>query len=187
LNERAHRIEIRAFANDLDSRIDAVGAPSPSDPYFPFKLDDLIMEALEDMYDEDFHTKVSEVIEVVIIELILESDPVHEALKAIYFRDPSSIGPATEDVKTRGITLEQNYPNPFDQYTGIRYSIHQRLHTRLTVYDHSGREIAVLVNENKDPGYYEITFDASDMPEGVYILRLQAGQYEMSRKILIVK
>lgn len=100
--------------------------------------------------------------------------------------------------------LEQNYPNPFNPSTKIRYSIpnvtlrqaqgDNRVVT-LKVYDILGNEVATLVNEQKEPGYYEVDFNASQFASGVYIYRLQVADPEINsgqdfvstKKMMLIK
>jgi hypothetical protein len=91
--------------------------------------------------------------------------------------------------------LEQNYPNPFNPTTKIRYSIpnvetHNDASLRnvtLKIYDILGDEVATLVNEKKEAGYYEIEFNASSIASGVYIYRLQSGSFTSSKKMMVLK
>lgn len=87
--------------------------------------------------------------------------------------------------------LGQNYPNPFNPATKIRYSIPNvgsgLALTELKVYDILGNEVATLVNEQKEPGYYEVEFNASNYASGVYIYRLQAGSYVSTKKMMVLK
>ena len=83
--------------------------------------------------------------------------------------------------------LLQNYPNPFNPTTSIKYSIKENTHVTLSVYDVLGREIKNLVNENKNPGEYEVKFDGSGMTSGIYFYRLKAGDFIKSKKMLILK
>jgi hypothetical protein len=83
--------------------------------------------------------------------------------------------------------LDQNYPNPFNPKTGIRYQVSGVSNARLVVYDLLGREVAVLVNEKKAPGSYEVRFDGSGLASGVYIYRLTAGMFVQSRTMLLLK
>jgi len=83
--------------------------------------------------------------------------------------------------------LEQNYPNPFNPTTGIRYQVPVASDIRLLVYDLLGREVAVLVNERKAPGTYEVQFDASALASGVYLSRLTTGNFVQTRKMLVIK
>jgi hypothetical protein len=83
--------------------------------------------------------------------------------------------------------LSQNYPNPFNPSTIIAYSIPQRSNVSLKIYDVLGKEIATLIDEQKEMGLYEIKFDASKLSSGVYIYSIQAGDYLESRKMMLMK
>ncbi len=90
--------------------------------------------------------------------------------------------------------LEQNYPNPFNPTTKIRYtiastplSLGEGLGVRLIVYDILGNEVTTLVNEKKEPGYYEVEFSASQFASGVYIYRLQSGNFISTKKMMVIK
>jgi hypothetical protein len=90
--------------------------------------------------------------------------------------------------------LEQNYPNPFNPTTKIRYSIPNVLTTEegnqnivLKIYDILGNEVTTLVNEQKEPGYYEVDFNASGFASGVYIYRLIANNYVSVKKMMVLK
>ena len=87
--------------------------------------------------------------------------------------------------------LSQNYPNPFNPDTKIRYAI-PNVRTgfqpvRLIIFDVLGNEVAVLVNENKEAGYYETKFDGSALASGLYIYRLTAGNFVSTKKMLMIK
>jgi hypothetical protein len=84
-------------------------------------------------------------------------------------------------------TLEQNYPNPFNPTTGIRYQVSGFSRVDLRVFDMLGREIATLVNEVKPPGSYRVTWDASNVPSGIYFCRLLVGNFEQTRKMVVLK
>lgn len=89
--------------------------------------------------------------------------------------------------------LHQNYPNPFNPATVIRYKIPQNGHVTLKVFDVLGREVATLVNEEKLPGDYEVTFDAGHsgqgrgIASGVYFYTLKAGNYSSTKKLILMK
>ena len=83
--------------------------------------------------------------------------------------------------------LNQNYPNPFNPSTVIRYGLPERSFVRLSVYNSLGQIVVQLVNEELDAGFYEIIFHASHLPSGTYIYRLQAGDFNESKKLTIVK
>jgi Secretion system C-terminal sorting domain len=86
-----------------------------------------------------------------------------------------------------GFSLKQNFPNPFNPVTTIQFSIVNSQYTILKVYDLLGREVAVLVNEKKAPGSYEVSFDATGLASGVYIYRLTAGSFVQTRKMLVLR
>ncbi len=83
--------------------------------------------------------------------------------------------------------LMQNYPNPFNPSTTISYTLPVNAHTMLHVFDLLGREVAVLVNEKQSPGTHEVDFDGSNLGSGVYLYRLQSGQFVETRKLLLMK
>ncbi len=85
------------------------------------------------------------------------------------------------------ITLYQNYPNPFNPTTEIRYQISEVGRVTLKVFDVLGREVATLVNEVKEPGMYELQFDASNLSSGVYFYRLNAGIFSQTRKLVLLR
>lgn len=84
-------------------------------------------------------------------------------------------------------SLAQNYPNPFNPITKIVYHLPKSSLVQFKVYDLLGREIATLVNEQKPAGSYEVNFDASDLPSGVYIYNIKAGDYMDSKKMILLK
>ncbi|MEW6061494.1 MAG: LamG-like jellyroll fold domain-containing protein [Bacteroidota bacterium] len=94
--------------------------------------------------------------------------------------------------------LIQNYPNPFNPTTTIQYSVgtdahpsnnnmHGRAFTTLKIYDVLGKEVATLVNEVKEAGYYSATFDASKLSSGIYFARLQSGEKVQLKKMMLIK
>ena len=88
--------------------------------------------------------------------------------------------------------LEQNYPNPFNPSTNIVFSIPvtgdgRSSEVELSVYDLLGRKTGELVKEKLSPGKYSVDFNASELPSGVYFYVLKAGDFTMSRKMILVK
>lgn len=83
--------------------------------------------------------------------------------------------------------LYHNYPNPFNPSTKIKYSIPQTSNVVIKVFDILGNEIATLVNKEKSAGTFDVEFNASGLPSGIYFYRLQAGRYVETRKMVLLK
>jgi len=83
--------------------------------------------------------------------------------------------------------IEQNYPNPFNPSTLIKYSISENGFVKLSVYNLVGEEVTVLVNKEVDAGFYEIEFDATTLPSGIYFYRIQAGSFVETKKMVLLR
>ncbi|NUM79243.1 T9SS type A sorting domain-containing protein [bacterium] len=88
--------------------------------------------------------------------------------------------------------LHQNAPNPFNPTTSLRYSLKEKTKVRLTIYNILGHEVRLLINTVQDAGYKVITWDGKnnegkELPSGIYIYRLEAGQFIKSKKMLLLK
>ncbi len=105
-------------------------------------------------------------------------------------------GIKNQSVIANNYKLEQNYPNPFNPITKIKFNIAplsrgvgeaRGVWTELKIYDITGREIQTLVNENLNAGTYEVTFDGGNYASGVYFYQLRAGDFIVSKKMLMIK
>ena len=83
--------------------------------------------------------------------------------------------------------LEQNYPNPFNPATEIRYTVPNTERMTLKVFNVMGQEVATLVNGLVNAGSYVAAFDATDLPSGVYVYRLESESFTASHKMLLLK
>jgi len=83
--------------------------------------------------------------------------------------------------------LEQNYPNPFNPATNVRFSLPEANQVMLRVYDLLGQEVATLANQFMNAGTFEISFDASDLPTGIYTYSLTAGKLQSVKKMIYLK
>ena len=83
--------------------------------------------------------------------------------------------------------LSQNYPNPFNSSSVLKYSIPKSSQVTLKIFNTLGEEIETLVNEEKPAGTYELTWNAANLPSGVYFYRLQAGDFVQIRKMILLK
>ena len=102
-----------------------------------------------------------------------------------------NIATAVEELPTAGIpkefALAQNYPNPFNPSTTIRFALPKRSSVKLKIYDLLGREVVTLVDEDLQPGEYQVEFDASSLASGVYIYRLEAEGFVQAKKLMLLK
>jgi photosystem II stability/assembly factor-like uncharacterized protein len=83
--------------------------------------------------------------------------------------------------------LFQNYPNPFNPVTSISYSIPRTGNVKLVVFDVLGREVSTLVNEVKTPGTYTVNFNAVNLASGIYIYRIETGDFVNTKKMVLIK
>jgi hypothetical protein len=83
--------------------------------------------------------------------------------------------------------LSNNYPNPFNPSTTIKFSIPKQSFVTLKVYDLLGREVASLVNKELQAGSYKTQFNASNLASGVYLYRLNAGGFVQTKKLMLMK
>ncbi len=95
---------------------------------------------------------------------------------------PSDVSPLPWET-----ALYQNYPNPFNPTTFIRYQLAAPGHVEIRIFDLLGREVAILVNEQKPAGTYGVTFEGRTLASGVYLCRMTAGQYTATTKLLLLR
>jgi hypothetical protein len=121
-------------------------------------------------------------------------DPVtHEELKmwqarvSIYELNPDFTSVEDRAENFSGTALEQNYPNPFSDHTSITFTTPIMERVSLNVYNADGRQVASLVNEQRQPGKYAVTLDAKELMNGVYFYKLITADYIQTRKCIVVK
>ncbi|AXI99957.1 Por secretion system C-terminal sorting domain-containing protein [Cyclonatronum proteinivorum] len=85
------------------------------------------------------------------------------------------------------LTLMQNYPNPFNPSTQIEFGLPQGSDVRLEIFNISGQRVAQLVNGYREAGWHSISFDASNLSSGLYLYRIQAGNFSETKKMMLVK
>jgi hypothetical protein len=99
----------------------------------------------------------------------------------------STLTSVEEELTLPDFILYQNYPNPFNPKTNIGFRIAEFGFVSLKLYDVLGNEVATLVNEIKSAGNYEVTFDASELPSGIYLYQLRSENYASTKKMLLLK
>jgi aminopeptidase N len=120
----------------------------------------------------------------------LEFDPNNKILKEIISFSTS----VKNEYFINEFKLGQNYPNPFNPITKINYSVPQGINFELSYqnvilkgYDVLGREITTLVNEAKQPGNYEVIFNATNLSTGIYYYKLSSGNFVETKKMVVLK
>jgi photosystem II stability/assembly factor-like uncharacterized protein len=107
----------------------------------------------------------------------------------IYTSDGGTlVGSVTNGVNLPGeFSLSQNYPNPFNPETNIKYLITKSGFVSIKIFDILGEEIAVIVNEQKVPGTYEVNWNAKEYPSGIYFYRIESGDFAETKKMVLIK
>jgi hypothetical protein len=83
--------------------------------------------------------------------------------------------------------LFQNFPDPFNSSTTIRYGLPFKSSVSLSVYNALGANVATLVQRDVDPGLHEVRFDASSLPSGVYFYRIIARGFRQTRRLVLLR
>ncbi len=123
-------------------------------------------------------------------------------IATIKYNEPIGIQPISNEEPGK-FELYQNYPNPFNPSTVIRFQVDRTSLNpplvkggivrstgglvTLKVYDILGREVANLVNEQLNPGTYEVRYDATELPSGIYFYRLSTDSFSKSMKMIVLK
>ena len=136
--------------------------------------------------------------------------PTNKALNDIYFIDDSTgtavgefgtiisttnrgetwtehVWPPVNSIVSNKLLTVQNYPNPFNGSATIRYEVPEPGNVTLKIYSYDGKIIATLVDEEMVMGIYEVTWDAGDLPDGIYFYRIQAGSFSESGKLMLLR
>jgi hypothetical protein len=105
----------------------------------------------------------------------------------IHFQKITGIKNTNSNINPLYFKLSQNYPNPFNPSTIINFSLTKSDKVSLKIYDLLGREVSTLVNEYKPAGNYSVNFKATNLSSGVYIYKLQAGEFVKNAKMILLK
>ena len=113
-------------------------------------------------------------------------DSTIECASRFHFYPPSAV-PGNDALLPTEFALHQNWPNPFNPTTMIRYDVKQTGLVSVTVFDILGREVAVLIQGTVQAGSYTVTWNASKLPSGVYFCQMQTLDFMQTRKLVLVK
>jgi hypothetical protein len=92
-----------------------------------------------------------------------------------------------ENNEVNEFALLENFPNPFNPTTSIKYRIPEDSFVELRIFDILGREIITLINEKQEAGNHTVQFDASNLPSGIYIYRIVSGTFTATKKMILLK
>ena len=121
------------------------------------------------------------------LDFTFSSDSNQTTEKLLLLNLDISLDVGSNNTNINSFYLSQNYPNPFNPSTKIKYSIAHSSFVTLKVYDLLGRGIAIIVNEEKAAGNYEINFNANKLSSGVYFYRIQAGSFTDTKKLILLR
>ncbi len=120
--------------------------------------------------------------------LVTEYGPPQGGLSASY---KQTAGEALQNPSLTALTetyaLASNYPNPFNPSTEIRFVLPEASAVSLVVYDVMGREVERLLDKTLEAGYHEARWDATGLPSGVYLYRIEAGPFTQTRRMTLLK
>ena len=116
---------------------------------------------------------------------LFDDPPVQDEISSASF-DVTTAANARELDGTR-FELGRNYPNPFNPTTLVPFSLAEAAHVSLRVYDLLGREVSVLVEGPLSAGVHEVVFEASHLPTGVYLIRMEAAGMVQIQRVTLMK
>ena len=128
-----------------------------------------------------YYDAVNDVIYNDVTDMLFEADMIYG--NAI---DSFTINYKTESTPS-GYRLGAAYPNPFNPATNIGYSVLEEGYANISVYDLQGRVVKELVNEYKDQGNYEIVWNATNIPSGVYFIQMNINSFVSTQKVMLIK
>jgi CubicO group peptidase (beta-lactamase class C family) len=125
---------------------------------------------------------------VVIVTNWKNPPPLHTTAFNIlkFMNEQGSVG-IQNNSQTTGYELAQNYPNPFNPITNLEFEISKPEFVTFKIYDMTGKELMVLLNELKPAGRFAVKFDGINLPSGVYYYRIEAGDFSQTRKMVLAK
>lgn len=162
-----------------------------NDNILQVKINRAVFDTLSDSLDFEFKWSDNSIIDGNIMDFYVNGD-VAPGGRFNFVYNTSVVTTVDEKSEVpKKFSLEQNYPNPFNPSTSIRYTIPENRNyeeiVQLKIYDLLGREVATLVNEKEPAGNYEVVYNASTLPTGIYFCQLQHGEFTETKKLLLLK
>jgi hypothetical protein len=106
---------------------------------------------------------------------------------SITWNNPNTVDVQSPELAPTTYALFQNYPNPFNPSTTITYQVPKAGLVSLEIFNILGQEVATLVNREQPPGSYQITWNATNLPSGAYLVKMQSGTFTRTMKIMLVR
>lgn len=103
-----------------------------------------------------------------------------------FYITPTSVLLSSSEIP-KEYKMFNNYPNPFNPATKVRFDLPKSSEVKITVFDVTGKEAAVLVNETLQAGSYQTEWNAAAFPSGVYFYRIQAGDFSETKRMILVR
>lgn len=113
------------------------------------------------------------------------ANQVYSGFWYLYYEDV--VSSVNDEAIPEHFALEQNFPNPFNPSTTIKFAVPQRNLVQIRLYTIIGEEVLLLLNEEKEKGWYEIKLNMNSFSSGVYIYRMNSGNYVSTKKMILVK
>jgi Secretion system C-terminal sorting domain/Cytochrome c554 and c-prime len=186
---------------DYYSEVDTSNTPKQFDLHREQTITDSLMTVLQNKLNQSSHSDSASLafnranynLQAVISDGshgIHNTKLVQKLLTAsILLYTPSGVTGLQNDPNTlpKSYSLSQNFPNPFNPTTQIRFTIPDAGNVKLTVYDAIGREVGVIVNDNLAAGTYNYTWNAGSFASGIYFYRIEAKNFVMVKKMVLIK
>ncbi|NQU05704.1 MAG: T9SS type A sorting domain-containing protein, partial [Calditrichaeota bacterium] len=119
--------------------------------------------------------------------LIEHNADADSVVKPVHFEVDSASGVEAGDVIPLTFSLENAYPNPFNSVTRIAFSLDRTVTAKIAVFDISGRQVALLADDEMPAGKHQVSFDAKDLTSGIYFYRLEAGSRKITKRMVLLK
>ena len=121
--------------------------------------------------------------------IISSTDPVNSEIRipAQLRVDLSGLEDLFESSIPKTYILRQSFPNPFNPITHIRYGLPVATDVKIEVYNILGQRVATLLNTRKPAGYYMVDFDGSELASGIYVYRIEAGEFQDVKKMVLIR
>jgi hypothetical protein len=165
--------------------------------YGTLQLPDISLECLKmkreyssgpsDQYKDIFFVTREGVLLVVNDILLSEPDTGYVNADYAVLLSSNFVGIEDEVINPSNYKLYQNFPNPFNPSTKITYTLPKSEKVKIDVFNLLGQKITTLLNKQMPSGSHEVEFTKNDLPSGVYLYRIEAGEYQQVRKMIIMK